>query len=88
MYVVQGSWYDVIPRFCGHKGESMKVSELIEILQDHRQDDIVVIAKGHARPFVSGVRGVVKSTTGSPVFLVEDYDTQPLSIDVWRLLDE
>lgn len=66
----------------------MKVSELFEILADHQPDDIVVIAKGHARPFASGVRGVVKPTTGSPVFLVEDYDTQPLNIDVWRLLDE
>lgn len=66
----------------------MKVSELLEILADHRPDDIIVIAKGHARPFASGLRGVVKPTTGSPVFLVEDYDTQPLNIDVWRLLDE
>lgn len=66
----------------------MKVSELFEILADHQPDDIVVIAKGHSRPFASGVRGVVKPTTGSPVFLVEDYDTQPLNIDVWRLLDE
>lgn len=66
----------------------MKVSDLLEILQDHDPNDYVVIAKGPARPFISNVRGVVKSTSGSPVFLVEDYDAQPLSIDVWRLLDE
>ncbi len=66
----------------------MKVSELLEILQDHNPDDDVKVATSPARPFVSHVRGVVKPTGGSPVFLLEDYNAQPIDLDLWRLLDE
>lgn len=86
--MVLGPCYDVYPQFCGHKGESMKVHELIEILQDHSPNDEVQLAIEPSRPFHSPIRGVVKPSAGSPVFLLEDYGSQPLNIDVWRLLDE
>lgn len=66
----------------------MKVSELLEILQDHDPNDYVKIATSPARPYASHVRGVVKPTGGSPVFILEDYDAQPITLDLWRLLDE
>jgi hypothetical protein len=86
--VVLGPWYDVIPQFRGHKGEFMKVSELIEILQDHRQEDEVWIAKSPARPFMAQIRGVVKTSNLGPVFILEDYGSKPLDVDLWRMLDE
>lgn len=66
----------------------MKVSDLLEILQDHEPNDEVMIAVQPSRPFIAHVRGVVKPTMGSPVFLLEDYGPQPTTLDLWRMLDE
>lgn len=66
----------------------MKVRELIEILQDHQQEDEVWVAKSPARPFIAPIRGVLKTSTLGPVFILEDYGSKPLDIDLWGKLDE
>jgi len=66
----------------------MKVRELLEILQDYPEENEVMIAINPARPYVSHVRGVVKPSSSSPIFLLEDYGSRPSQIDLWRMLDE
>lgn len=66
----------------------MKVSDLLEILQDHSPNDEVMIATNPVRPFIAHIRGVVKPSAGSPVFLLEDFGATPTQIELWRMLDE
>ena len=66
----------------------MKVSDLLEILSDYDPSLEVKLATNPSRPFVSHIRGVVHPSTGSPVFLLEDYGSEPTHHDLWRLLDE
>lgn len=66
----------------------MKVSDLLEILADYPKDNEVMIAVDPARPSISHIRGVVKPSNGSPIFLLEDYGSRPTELNLWRLLDE
>lgn len=66
----------------------MKVSDLLEILEDYPKDNEVMIAIDPANPFISHIRGVVKPSSGSPIFLLEDYGSRPTQLDLWRMLDE